>query len=492
MLTLVDKNRKEATAQLNASTRGALGQFMTPSSTAKFLASLFEVNSSPIHLLDAGAGAGSLTAAFLDRLINHEPWGKAPVKISAFEIDPVLLPYYDKIINLYSSVFKEINCSLNSMLNHGDFIEIAVKMIADNQVCNFSHAILNPPYKKINSQSRHRKLLSSIGFETVNLYSAFVGLSIHLLKEKGELVAIIPRSFCNGNYYKGFRKLIVGNTSIRQIHLFDSRDRAFKDDAVLQENIVIHLVKGASQGNVLISKSTDDTFNDLRSYSVPFNQVIKSNDDEIFIHIPEENQCELESSKLVIHTLEDLGISISTGPVVDFRVRDFISHEPNSDTVPLLYPSHFNCKEIDWPKNGKKPNAIVLNEATKKMLYPSGYYTVVKRFSSKEEKQRVVARVINPEMLDSSFVGIENHLNVFHHKKSGISEDLAYGLAAYLNSSFVDTYFRSFNGHTQVNATDLKQMRYPSLNVLKDLGKWAKSLPLFDQKLIDEKIEIIL
>jgi adenine-specific DNA-methyltransferase len=49
--------------------------------------------------------------------------------------------------------------------------------------------------------------------------------------------------------------------------------------------------------------------------------------------------------------------------------------------------------------------------------------------------------------------------------------DLAKGLAAYLNSTLVDIYFRQFNGHTQVNATDLRNMRYPARAELESLGR---------------------
>jgi adenine-specific DNA-methyltransferase len=313
-----------------------------------------------------------------------------------------------------------------------------------------------------------------------------------LLKDQGELVAIIPRSFCNGNYYKSFRELIIRDAAIKRIHLFDSRNQAFKEDSVLQENIIIHIIKGAKQGKVVISRSTDESLNDLTLNTYSYGQIIKPRDPELFIHIPNVGKNHLENSKSIIYTLSNLSLEVSTGPVVDFRSKEYLSKEPLEGYVPLIYPTHFNCKEIQWPKESKKPNAIARIEETQKMLYPKGFYTIVKRFSSKEEKQRIVARVINPRKLDFDYIGIENHLNVFHSGKAGISEDLAFGLAAFLNSSYVDTHFRSFNGHTQVNATDLKQMKYPSRDVLIQLGKWAKELNDFEQSVLDVRIKKLL
>ncbi|MCE3268852.1 MAG: site-specific DNA-methyltransferase, partial [Burkholderiales bacterium] len=82
----------------------------------------------------------------------------------------------------------------------------------------YTHVILNPPYKKISSDSQHREKLRLVGIEAVNLYSAFVSLAILLMKQMGQLVAIIPRSFCNGPYYKPFRKLILSSCSIEYLH----------------------------------------------------------------------------------------------------------------------------------------------------------------------------------------------------------------------------------------------------------------------------------
>jgi adenine-specific DNA-methyltransferase len=54
---------------------------------------------------------------------------------------------------------------------------------------------------------------------------------------------------------------------------------------------------------------------------------------------------------------------------------------------------------------------------------------------------------------------------------------LALGLSAYLNSTLVDDYVRSFSGHTQINAADLRQLRYPSMEALVRLGDALSQRP---------------
>ena len=143
-----------------------------------------------------------------------------------------------------------------------------------------------------------------------------------------------------------------------------------------------------------------------------------------------------------------------------------------------------------WPQpEMKKPNAIQRNDETEKWLYPNGFYCVVRRFSSKEEKRRIVAGVIDPNLFDGvDVLGFENHLNLFHENKHGLPQELARGLAVFLNSAAVDENFRRFSGHTQVNATDLKQMKYPSRANLIELGEWAMQQSELTQRLIDEKL----
>lgn len=167
---------------------------------------------------------------------------------------------------------------------------------------------------------------------------------------------------------------------------------------------------------------------------------------------------------------------------------------PDSETVPLIYPLHIQDGQINWPQpQSKKANAIALNIDTQKWLYSKGFYCVVRRFSSKEEKRRIIAGLVKPSCCqDSQFIGFENHLNVFHINKQGLPPVLARGLMILLNSTLIDQQFRQFSGHTQVNVTDLKQMRYPSLEVIGDLGHWSEEGDPLTQEAIDNKLTTLL
>lgn len=450
------------------------------------MAGLFPPGEGICYLLDAGAGIGSLSAAFLERW-RSGGFRFSRVELDTFEIDCSLHAELTQTYEKYRSD------GFSVIIQSDDFVHAAADAISgglfSKPLPQYSHAILNPPYKKISSDSAHRLALRRVGIETVNLYSAFVALSVALVAPGGHIVAIIPRSFCNGPYYRPFRDFVLERAAIRHLHLFESRNKAFKDDAVLQENIIIHLERAVQQGPVNVSTSTDDTFSDLISHQHPFERIVFPDDAGRFIHVPtspEKNAIELSSA--VRFTLGDIGITVSTGPVVDFRLKEYLRDMPGPGTVPLLYPAHFVNGKTTWPiKDMKKPNAIVHNGDTKKWLYPSGYYCVVRRFSSKEEMRRVVASVVEPGVFgDMPAVGFENHLNVFHFDRRGLPQALAHGLAVFLNTTAVDEAFRRFNGHTQVNATDLKLMKYPNRDVLIQLGEWATQQEMLSQSLIDE------
>jgi len=490
LLSNLEYARLKLSKNTEATKKSRLGQYLTPNGIAQFMAEQFQPSIfKHYRLLDPGAGIGSLSCAFLERkTLNNDHFES--IEVEAYELDDSLHDNLSKSLSQYSKI-----PNYSFRITETDFIDSAVNDLLKGAGA-YTHAILNPPYKKINSNSDYRLLLRKVGIETVNLYSAFLALTIKLMAPHGQIVAIIPRSFCNGPYYKPFRSLLLDRVAIKHIHLFESRKKAFKDDDVLQENIIIHLERAGQQGDVIISTSSDDTFDDLSSSSYSFHKIVIPDDQEKYIHIPTSNKVDsVGSSPRINHTLDDLGIMVSTGPVVDFRVKDQLISFPEPGTVPLLYPGHFSFQHTEWPKLGfKKPNSISQNSETEPFLFPTGYYCIVRRFSSKEEKRRVVASVVEPLAFQQyKMLGFENHLNVFHTKKHGLPENIARGLSIFLNSTIVDEHFRRFSGHTQINATDLKRMKYPTKEDLIRLGEWAKEHDFtLTQSGIDEQVEGLL
>jgi adenine-specific DNA-methyltransferase len=301
------------------------------------------------------------------------------------------------------------------------------------------------------------------------MYSAFVWLALKMVKPDGQVVAIIPRSFCNGTYYKPFREFIIGNVAIEHIHVFESRKEAFSDDSVLQENVVISFRKRSMAASTIISWSMDSSMSDYHEKRVRTEEIIKENDTQKYIHIP-IGRAKRHKPDLFSTSFSDLGLSVSTGPIVDFRMKDLLLDDPSGQSVPLMYPVHFRNYKLSWPQKSKKPNAILLSDQVKKNLFHNGNYVLIRRFSSKEERHRVVASILCTDDLENEYFTFENHLNVIHRDREGIDIHLALGLICFLNSDILDTEFRKFSGHTQVNAADIKTIRYPTLKELVKLG----------------------
>lgn len=478
LLQRVDLVRLTVAKRLDPERKSALGQFFTPAPVASLMASMPSYAAEHISLLDAGAGIGSLFAACVAELCTR-PQKPKSIHVTAYEIESTLVGPLAETLELCRESCDASNIAFSSEIRQADFIQDAVGMLLGSLTHPVAHpqpnvAILNPPYAKIHSRSPHRQQLRRLGIETGNLYTGFLATATQLLSEQGELVAITPRSFCNGPYFRPFRQALLETMALRRLHVFESRQQAFRDDAVLQENVILHAVKALPQpAQVTISGSTGPDDDGASLHEVAFDEVVQPNDPQSFIHLMPDDLARRVATRMALFrtTLQDLGLSVSTGKVVDFRARDLLRLQPDADTAPLIYPVHLRSGFVEWPQPaGRKPNALTLEPKADALLVPNGYYVLVKRFSAKEETKRIIAAVHDPDRVPGTAVGFENHLNYFHRQNNGLDAALARGLAAYLNSSLVDTYFRQFNGHTQVNATDLRSLPYPNEAQLRSLG----------------------
>ncbi|PFA69844.1 SAM-dependent methyltransferase [Bacillus sp. AFS015802] len=466
-------------------------QYFTPMGIAYFMASMFKpVKKREINFLDAGAGVGNLTAAFIAYVCS---WEVKPqkIKVILYEIDNTIIDELRANMEISSEMCHEHRIQLEIVLKNEDFISYTIDEIHEKKETLYDYIILNPPYKKLNTNTKEKRLLSSIKIEVPNYYAAFVSLSLRLLKSKGQLVCITPRSFCNGQYFKSFRSDLLEKIKFEWIHLFDSRKDIFYDN-VLQETIIMYLTKNAQtiNHNITITESVNVEFSEIRKIKKKFENVVFPNDKEKIIRLNKEDDLGLvEKMHSLPCTLENLGITVSTGPVVDFREKaGLLRFESTQFSIPLIYPEHFFNGFIKWPIISKKPGYLIQDKSNFNNLRPPGIYVLVKRVSSKEEKKRIIAAVYDSQYIGKFKVAFDNKVNYFHTGKKGLlSRNKAKGLTLYLNSSLVDFYFRTFSGSTQVNVSDLKTLKYPSLEMLERLGTYYEN-ELPPQEEIDQLI----
>ncbi len=472
LLSRTEARRVATLAELDAGTQARLGQFFTPERAAQLIASMPALpESGLLRVLDPGAGIGSLGAALVDRVLADAP--NVAVEVTAVEVDPIVAPHLRTTMADCEASAARVGRQVSTNVIVCDFIESSVGLLAQQALQGpFDIVLMNPPYAKLGTDSPHRHALAAYGVDCPNLYAAFMTLGVGALAAGGQLVAITPRSFANGPYFERFRKHLLGSMTIDRVHTFESRSAVFSDAGVLQENIVLAGTRQGEQGPVVLSRSVGHT-DDATESVVPYEALVLPDDPHRFLRVAsdETDGVAAELMAQMPATLADLGLGVSTGRVVDFRVRESLRDAPTEGCAPLIYPGNLKGGVVVWPREIRKAQAFAAgSEAQQKALMPPGCYVLVKRFSAKEERRRIVAAVWDPRTMGHVSVAFENHLNVFNQDGEGVDRSLALGLSLWLNSSLVDQFFRTFSGHTQVNATDLRSLRFPTHDELVRLG----------------------
>lgn len=468
LLERAEHRRVSTLAGLDQNTQEAQEQYFTPKAAAEIMAALPRMAASgTVKILDPGAGSGVLTAAIVERFRRECP--AVSVEVTAVESDPALVPVLEEALEECREA------GAKTYLVTDDFVDWAL-----STETRYDIVIQNPPYAKLPAKSDVSLRLKAHGIAVPNIYAAFMSLGARLLTDGGQQVSITPRSWMNGTYYSAFRRGYVKDLSLDAIHTFESRSKVFGDTGVLQESIIVSATKAGSAETITLFQSLDHE-GDVTSRSVPYDHVVSDD----FLYVPANQKDGEAVSWMASHALcklEDLGIKVSTGRVVDFRSREYLSWEATPGSAPAIYPANIQAGVVNHPlSNAKKPQWFTAPESVQsKMLVPAGSYVLVKRFSAKEERRRIVACVWSGGQTPA----FDNKLNYFHRSAEPLEPLLAQGLMKWLNSSRVDHYFRVFSGHTQVNAGDLRMMSYPTLNQLRELAESTDEVDAAVEKIL--------
>lgn len=488
-----DRAGAQVVSRKSAEERKASGLYLTPVAVADLMAAQVHAGKSDLRILDPAAGSGTLLCAVVERLANASNRFRS-AELTAYETDPdlyeALLAVLDNLkrwasrrrIQLIATVEKR-----DFLLTHSHLLGKTRHLFDLVTPPAFDLVIANPPYFKIPKCDPRAQAATSVVHGQPNIYALFMAAGAALLRERGEFLFIVPRSFASGPYFRLFRETFFARVRPTRIHVFGSRRETFGRDEVLQENIIFKAVRHdgwQSLGNrfkVMISSS--DGLADLGSSArlvLPLEEAFSKGGTDKVLRLPtlKDGEAAVRLVDSWTGSLHQYGMNISTGPVVAFRATEFL-HEtdvPIGSCVPLIWMNHVHPMLISFPNGTRKPQYIGCDAAEKSLLLPNRNYVLLRRFSAKEEVRRLVAAPWLKNFAPCSSLGIENHLNYIYRTAGELSEEEAIGLAVLFNTKILDTYFRISSGNTQVSATELRAMPLPPLDRITLLGRHAKAV----------------
>lgn len=481
-------------ARLAETRRKQYGQFLTPPAAARFMARQLGPIQDGSRILDPAIGSGTLACAVIERLLAEQTVSE--IWIEGYEVDGQLAAAALEALQLAAVHAASRGITIHVCIHAADFIltRVAVKQpslfAGESNHCSaaergYDFVIANPPYFKLRADDPRVAAASGQLAGHTNIYTLFMALALKLLAQNGCACFVVPRSFCSGAYFAHFRREFMQQAAPRSVHLFDSREDTFKQDAVLQENIILTFQRRPAplqqidlNGSLRISASRRlvDLEASPISRAVSGHLFAGERHQQLFFRLPTSDLDEtiIESLDHWPGSLREFGWKVSTGPVVAFRAAAWLTDSTavaEQVAVPLLWMQNVKRQQVEWPlANGAKPQALRLNQGSQSLVVPLGNYVLLRRFSAKEEARRLVAAPLLTTGWPTQRLGLENHLNYIYASPAALTQEEAVGLAAILNCSVLDRYFRIVNGNTQVNAEELRALPLPPLAVIRRFG----------------------
>ena len=216
--------------------RKKYGQFFTSMETARFMANLYDItpDMTKISVLDAGAGSGILACAFLER-VERLPFVEE-IEVTCYENDEnVLRLLEDNLGYCQQKSTKKVSFSIvkeNYILSQ--YLDFNYMIGGNPNPQKYDVVIGNPPYMKIPKGAPEATAMPEVCYGAPNLYFIFASMGLFNLRDDGQMVYIIPRSWTSGAYFRRFREYFLTQGKLEHIHLFVSRNKVFDKEDVLQ------------------------------------------------------------------------------------------------------------------------------------------------------------------------------------------------------------------------------------------------------------------
>ncbi len=461
----IEESTQVYLGERNKEYRKEFSQFFTSLSIAQLMSSKIIIEKEEITLLEPSAGLGILIYASVLELKNKNV---KKIKITAIEYDKNLCEILEENLKfLKEELLNEIEITFEII--NDNFIELYGNSWKNNQLKIFKEEfekydliISNPPFKKINKESKENIYFDKFITGQPNIYHLFIALSLKLLEDKGQYIVISPKNYLGGRYTQNLRKFIFQEYSLIYLHLFDERNKVFGNE-VLQEICIASFLKKICEDLVI-------TYNgNLKNpFKIQTSKILLPETYGLFFPRKKEDMDLLEEVSKKGLKLSEQNLKFNIGKVVQFRIgekdKSVELYDRKKGNIPLLIVSHIKRNSIEYKKIGKeykqKNISITYNKETESKVIKNENYVIFRKNVDYESEYFIQAAVYDKKTFDTDFIAIDNNL-VYISGKNEMCLEKAFKICNYLNSKEFENYYKMINNSHTINAYEIEEMIFP-------------------------------
>ncbi|TLD42827.1 MAG: Modification methylase PstI [Candidatus Jettenia ecosi] len=351
----------------------------------------------------------------------------------------------------------------------------------------FDFVVGNPPYYKIkNLEQNIKDTFTDSIYGHPNAYALFIHAGIEMLRTRGRLGFIVPRSMLSGLYFKNLRGFIERKTAIKEIVNISDRKNIF--DGVLHGTMILSLKQGKQNNekiNISLMKTLEDIRDQHKAVVVDRNKVVQRLNGTTVWFVADSLDVYNILSKIIkgspLLSGQEVNYRAKTGQIVWNRVKPLLSTQKEPDTLPLVWATDVGKFSFSFNRMGTARPCFLKSNAKTKQLIVKGPYILVQRITADEQPSRIVACIpeeFRKKERDGYFV--ENHLNIIQPVTESSTINL-YFILGILNSEVVDFFFRAMNGNTQVSATELNLLPIPTGKYDDKIAEIVKEIQIVEE-----------
>lgn len=457
-------NRMISAAKI-AQQKQLLGQYFTREDIAGFAARLSSHKSAgrSVRILDPGAGTAILSCALIEELKNKI--NVAGFELVCYEVDKLILPYTKMVLEYLKTHLEKNNIRLRYKLLNEDFILNNSKLfLPDSKIEEqFDIVISNPPFFKLKPRDERIKYTEQIIAGQPNIYSLFLYAACRMLKQGGEFIFIVPRSFCSASYFKIFRNNLLQFTQIENIRHFTNGSMIFDEHGMLNDTVIVKGTKNNKPPeNYFIETSA---LNSVSERTNTYRHYFNINKNVIPLPKTEDEAYLFEKYKSMKSSLNESGFIIAGGSVLKSDIEKFVVLPDQKDNVavPVILLKNLNQNNFTGQSAGGNGfQYIKCCSETKHLIIENRSMILLRRYNKQVNDKKIIAVPYFKEYANYDRIAVDKQLLYISKKGAELDITELLKITEILNSAELNTYLNMISGGINISADDIMAIPFPA------------------------------